>query len=104
MTLSFDPRPPRLEDLCRDPVLAILAALDATLILSIHALIATHPYAHDEERPYWIEPLLAPSDRVASNIIMFARQLRDALESYRTAIAWEHRSPNDDDPQASFPF
>ncbi len=98
MTLLLDPLWPPPEDLCRDPVLAILAALDATLTIAIRALIAAHPYANDDERPYWAKPELSPSDRVAPDIVMIARRLQDALESYRNAIVIELRADRRGDP------
>jgi len=98
---SFWPQP---DDLERDPVLAILAALDATIVIAIRALIAAHPYVNDDERPYWVKPELSPSDRVAPDIVMIARRLLDALESYRNAIVLKHRPSPDDSPQDDFPF
>jgi len=84
VTLLLDPLWPPAEDLCRDPVLAILAALDATLTIATRALIAAHPYANDHERPYWVQPELSPSDRVAPDILMIAHRLQAG--DYRFAL------------------
>lgn len=89
--MTADPTWPKSKDLARDPALAIISALNATLIIAIRALVAMHPHAHDDARPYWVKPELTPTDRVAPDIIVSARQLLDLLESYRNAIVFEHR-------------
>jgi len=104
MTAFVDRRWPQPEDLCRDPVLAILAALDAMITLTIHALIAAHPYAQDDERPYWVEPPLSASDCIASDVVTSARGLSEILDAYRDAIVFDHRSAPADDHQGIFPF
>jgi len=98
--MTPDPTWPRSNDMAREPALAILSALDATLVLSIRTLLAMHPYADDDARPYWAKPEATPTDCVAPDLLMIARRLRDALESYRNAIVFEHRLDHDrpDDP------
>ncbi len=87
-------RLPDSDDLARDPVLAILAALEQTLTLAVRALAATHPHAFDADRADRARTTLTASDRVAPDIIMIARHLTDALESYRNAIVMGQRSPH----------
>lgn len=82
---------PDREDLCSDPALAILAALDATLSLAILSLAANHPSLGDPERPYYLPPLL-PSDQIAEEIISVGYKLQSALQAYRKAIILENDS------------
>ncbi len=82
---------PDRQDLCSDPSLAILAALDATLNLAILSLAANHPSLSDCERPYYLPPLL-PSDKVAEKLIPIGRKLQHALAAYRKAIAQENQA------------
>jgi hypothetical protein len=82
---------PDREDLCSDPALAILAALNATLSLAILSLAANHPSLADPERPYYLPPLLA-SDQIAEKIISVGYKLQSALQAYRKAIILENDS------------
>lgn len=78
------PRPTPL-DLSNDPELAVLAALDALLELSVSALHAEHPdLGVDESEPHQLTVL-------AGSIIESARRLRDLLRAYRAALARHHR-------------
>lgn len=104
MTGFSGQRWPQPEEVCRDPELAILAALDAILTLAIHAIIAAHPYAQDDQRPYWVGPSLSAADRIASDLLTSARRLSEILDAYRDAIGFENCSPPADDPQDVFPF
>jgi hypothetical protein len=94
---------PDRQDLCSDPPLAILAALDATLNLAILSLAANHPALSDCERPYYLPPLL-PSDKIAEKLIPIGRKLQRALADYRKAITLENQAEqsaavdNDDFP------
>ena len=90
------PRPvqavwPDRRELCGDPALAILAALDATLSLAILTLAANHPSLSDCERPYYLPPL-SPSDKVAERLIPIGRKLQQALAAYRQAVAQENEA------------
>lgn len=76
---------PQREQLCSDPALAILAALDAVLDLVILSLIASHPCLSDPERPYYLPPLF-PSDKAAPRVIAIGRKLQNALQDYRNAV------------------
>lgn len=82
---------PDRKDLCSDPSLAILAALDATLNLAILSLEANYPHLSDRERPYYLPPLL-PSDKVAEKLIPIGRKLQHALADYRKVIAKENQA------------
>jgi hypothetical protein len=88
---------PNREDLCSDPPLAILAALDATLSLAILSLAANHPCLSDCERPYYLPPLL-PSDRAAEQLIPIATKLQQKLSAYRNAVAQENEAERRDSP------
>ena len=82
---------PDREDLCSDPPLAILAALDATLSLAILSLAANHPSLGDCERPYYLPPLL-PSDQIAEKLIPIGRKLQQTLAAYRKAVTQENNA------------
>jgi len=85
---------PSVPDLRADPELAILAALDALLILATRSLAALHPSVSEPDQPYWQQ---TPTDRVAPDVVLIANQLLAALESYRNAFVIERRpSPSDD--------
>jgi len=86
---------PDRQDLCCEPSLAILAALDATLSLAILSLAASHPCLSDHERPYYLPPLM-PSDLVAERLIPLGRKLQQALDNYRDAVAQENQGEKDD--------
>lgn len=82
---------PNRDELCSDPALAILAALDATLGLAILSLAANHPCLSDCERPYYLPPL-TPSDEIAEKLIPIGRKLQHALAAYRKAVAQENEA------------
>ena len=81
---------PERQQLCCDPALAILAALDATLALVILSLSASHPCLGDRERPYHLPPLM-PSDKVAPEVISIGRKLQHALQAYRDAVVLDNQ-------------
>jgi hypothetical protein len=81
---------PQREQLCSDPALAILAALDAVLDLVIRSLVASHPCLSDPQKPYVLPPLL-PSDTVAPEVIAIGRQLQNALRDYRNAVIQDNQ-------------
>lgn len=81
---------PRKEQLCSDPALAILAALDAVLDLVILSLVASHPCLSDPHKPYELPPLL-PSDIVAPEVIAIGRQLQKSLQDYRNAVIQDNQ-------------
>jgi hypothetical protein len=81
---------PDPKELCRDPSLAIVAALDATLNLAILSLAVNHPALSDCERPYYLPPLL-PSEKAAEKLISIGRKLQHALADYRKTIAQENQ-------------
>jgi len=76
---------PQREQLCSDPALAILAALDAILDLVILSLVASHPCLSDPQKPYEL-PTPLPSDIVAPEVIAIGRKLQNALKNYRNAV------------------
>lgn len=95
MTSVLIPTPP---DLDRDPELAVLAALDASLKAAVFALISAHPPLRDsdcqlgDDTPdsYWI----------ASVFVTIAGQLGDIIDAYRRAIDRKRNAVADGD----FPF
>jgi hypothetical protein len=82
---------PDREDICTDPPLAILAALDATLSLAVLSLGANHPSLGDCERPYYLPPLSA-SDKIAEKLVSIGRTFQHALAAYRKAILEENEA------------
>ncbi len=72
-------------DLRRDPVLAILAALDHTLKLAVYALVAVYPELTDSERPFWLLEGSA-TGHAASQLLACGEELELAIRGYRTAI------------------
>jgi len=90
---------PTPDELAATPELGLLAALEASLDLSLLALVAAHPELCDPERPPWrIDP--GPACRAAKDFVPLARKLGDAIADYRRAVATEHQRPIEDD----FPF
>ena len=91
MTRRFAPdsgnldRIPTPDDLDRAPELAILAALDHTLAVSVAALAGAHPELGDPERPYWLG---SPSRSVtiAKTLIRRALGLQRTIRAYRRAL------------------
>jgi hypothetical protein len=85
---------PSTEDLATDPELAVLALLDATLAITVQALIASNP-----ELLFDDDVLTKPPRAiVAHQIVMLHRELSDALHEYRTLI------PPCDFPGEDIPF
>ena len=91
MTRRFAPDSGHLEriptpgDLDRAPELAILAALEHTLAVSVAALAGAHPELGDPERPYWLG---SPSRSVtiAKTLIRRALGLQRTIRAYRRAL------------------
>jgi hypothetical protein len=73
------PRLPTPEELDAAPELAILAALEATLALTIVALQAAHPETWCEPHPFRAPP---PDARAAQGLIAAARRLGTDLLEY----------------------
>ena len=79
-------RRPTHRELSRDPELAVLAALDLLLVLSVAALHAVHPeLGVDEPEPHRLTVR-------AGTIIEAAHRLRALLKAYRAALARHYRS------------
>jgi len=78
-------RPPKPPEIARSPELAVLAALDAALLVTDYALLAEHPDLWDQDRPPWCPPPDLPA-RIADTIIDLAHRLRDTLACYRRAL------------------
>ena len=91
--------PPTPDDLRCDPELAILAALDHTLKLAVHALVAIHPELTDPERPYWLHEG-STIGRAASHIVDRSEELKQAISEYQTAILRAREAGADEE----FPF
>jgi hypothetical protein len=78
-------RQPTHCDLSSDPELAVLAALDLLLELSVAALHAVHPdLGLDEPEPHRLTVH-------AGTIIEAAHRLRGLLKGYRAALARHYR-------------
>ena len=96
MTRRFAPdsrnlgRIPTPDDLDRAPELAILAALDHTLAVSVAALAGAHPELCDPERPYWLGSPTR-SVTIAMTLIRRTRGLQRAIRAYRQAVEIRRR-------------
>ena len=78
-------RSPTPRELSCDPELAVLAALDLLLELSVAALHAGHPdVGLDEPEPHQLTAC-------AGTIIEAAHRLRGLLKGYRAALARHYR-------------
>jgi hypothetical protein len=78
-------RRPTYLELSSDPELAVLAALDRLLELSVAALLAEHPdLGVDEPEPHRLTAH-------AGSIIEASDHLRDLLKGYRAALARRYR-------------
>jgi hypothetical protein len=86
-------RIPTPDDLDHAPELAILAALDHTLAVSVAALAGAHPELGDPERPYWLG-LPSRSVTIAKTLIRRALGLQRTIRAYRRAL--EIRRPQVD--------
>lgn len=73
---------PTTSELCSAPERAILAALDANLILSIRALSAAHPTLAILDRGLGHQPLLL----LGESILATARSLRELLAGYEALV------------------
>lgn len=99
---------PTTADLFWAPERAILAALDASLVLGIRALKAAHPMLEDAEAPGGHEPLLL----IGESIIATARSLHELIAGYEDLA--EHltrfdgdlaaRAPRAHEPDDDMPF
>jgi len=92
------------EDLYSDPALAILAALDITLTLTMLSLAAAHPLLGDCVGPNYQPPFL-PSDKAADSIVSIAKELHLVLDQYRKAIIeerWAERYICEDSDECPF--
>jgi hypothetical protein len=86
-------RPPDIRDLQREPQLAVLTALDATLVAAAAALDARHTRS---TVACWAPD--APEDvRLAAAIVECARSLRQLIDDY-DAVTIGRRDDFDDSP------
>ena len=92
-------RPPTPQELVDAPELAILAALDDTLVLALRALVAAHPQLVDPECPHWARDGSAER-HAADRILTASATLSTAIEEYCRAAA--ARRDHDDDPDTPF--
>lgn len=90
-------RTPAPEALDLAPELAILAALDHTLELALHALVAAHPQLGDPECPAWARDP-APAHHAAQRIVHAAPALTEALDAYRRAVTPHPDNTTESDP------
>ena len=96
MTRRFAPdsrnldRIPTPDDLDRAPELAILAALDHTLAVSVAVLAGAHPELGDSERPYWLGSPTR-SLTIAKTLVRRTHGLQRAIRAYRRALEIRRR-------------
>ena len=88
---------PTPDELGGAPEIAIIAALEAILDLTLRALFSVHPQLGDDECPYWVRDL-SPASEAADRILAAARTLADALEAYRGVVARRRDDPIETDP------
>jgi len=94
MTPRRLPTPDELDDA---PELAIVAALDEILELTLRALVSFHPQLGDPECPHWVRNA-SPASEAADCILAAARPLAGALEAYRGVVARRRADPIETDP------
>jgi hypothetical protein len=92
-------QPPTPRELVDAPELAILAALDDILTLTLRALVAAHPQLADPECPHWARDGSAERD-AAERSLAASAPLSTAIAEYGRATAGR-RDP-DDDPDTPF--
>lgn len=92
------PQPlPTPGELDHAPELAIVAALDEILELTLRTLASLHPQLGDAECPHWARSPSAASE-AAHRILAAARTLADALGAYRSVVARRRGDPIETDP------
>ena len=79
---------PETTDLMDHPQLAIVVALETTLVAAMRSLLAAHPEIFEEEFPRTI----TESDFLVDRMIYLGCQLQEALMKYR--LDWEDRLPD----------
>jgi hypothetical protein len=87
------PTPPQIADV---PELAILAALDDLLDLTLRALLAVHPQLGDSDGPDRLRDP-SPAHAAAHRIVTAAKPLARALDAYRRAVTPPRRQHPDPD-------
>lgn len=114
--MSHDPPQPTLRDNKRTcvlfpghfehwPQLALLSALDTTLLAMIHALVAAHPELRHPHLPSLASPLDDEPAVVADSIIDLADRLRFALSRYQRILGpWPARRVALEDHPEQDPF
>lgn len=88
------PTPP---ELMKDPELATLAVLDATLDITWYAMMAEYPDMHDDYQLY-DKPPPPISLFIARHIIQKMDELHDAIVRYRQRLKEQHEAENKDLP------
>jgi hypothetical protein len=87
---------PTPDELVTTPELGLMAAFEASLELTVRALIAAHPELDDPERPLWCVEL-GPTCCLAKRFVPLALELADIIFAYRRAALDEARHLVDDD-------
>jgi len=90
------PTPPEIADV---PELAILAALEDLLDLTLRALLAAHPQLSDSECSDRLRDP-SPAQAAADRIVTAANPLARALDAYRRAVTPSRRQ----NPDPHIPF
>lgn len=78
---------PETTDLMDHPQLAIVVALETTLVAAMRSLLAAHPEIFEEEFPRTINE----SDFLVDRMVYLGCQLQEALMKYR--LDYEDRLP-----------
>lgn len=78
-------RLPTPAELDETPALALLAALDHALELTLRALLAAHPQLGDPECPAWARDP-APAHPAAERLVAAASALAEAIDAYRRTV------------------
>ncbi len=85
-------RMPRPTDLMDNPQLAVLVALETTLLAGMRALLAVHTDMLDDRFPRTV----TKQDLLADRLIYLGGQIVDALSKYRNALSEKDPADSED--------
>lgn len=85
---------PTPTDLMDQPQLAVLVALETTLISALRALLAAHPEILDDTFPRTIQE----QDHWAERLIYLGSELEETLRKYHRALKHDNCMAHHEDP------
>lgn len=92
---------PTPADLADAPELAILAALDDILDLTVCTLVSLYPELADPERPYWLRES-SRTAHAADLLVARTSGLKQALTEYRKAVVLRREADGPHDLDVPF--